>query len=56
MVFDEFQLETIKAALRAYRAFSRGRSGRGLTWLEVTGDIEAYTGVAMGPDLLRRFV
>ena len=53
---DDLRLEKLRAALRAYRAFTRGRSRSSLTWLELAGDIEAYTGVAMGAEVLRQFV
>lgn len=53
---DDLRLEKLRAALRACRAFTRGRGGGGLTWLELAGDIEAYTGVAMGAEVLRQFV
>ena len=53
---DDLRLEKIRAALRAYRAFTRGRSRGSLTWLELSGDIEAYTSVAMGAEVLRQFV
>lgn len=53
---DDLRLEKIRAALRAYRAFTRGRSRGSLTWLELSGDIEAYTNVAMGAEVLRQFV
>lgn len=53
---DDPRLEKIRAALRAYRAFTRGRSRGSLTWLELSGDIEAYTNVAMGAEVLRQFV
>ena len=51
----DLRLEKIRAALRAYRAFTRGRSRGSLTWLELSGDIEAYTSVAMGAEVLRQF-
>lgn len=41
---DDLRLEKIRAALRAYRAFTRGRSRGSLTWLELSGDIEAFRG------------
>lgn len=53
---DDLRPEKIRAALRAYRAFTRGRSRGSLTWLELSGDIEAYTTVAMGAEVLRQFV
>lgn len=53
---DDLRLEKLRAALRAYRAFTRGRSRSSLTWLELAGDIEAYTGVAMGAEVPRQFV
>lgn len=55
-VHNDLRLEKIRAALRAYRAFTRGRSRGSLTWLELSGDIEAYTNVAMGAEVLRQFV
>ncbi|MBK8174854.1 MAG: hypothetical protein IPK66_06165 [Rhodospirillales bacterium] len=53
---DDLRIEKLRAALRAYRAFTRGRSRSSLTWLELSGDIEAYTNVAMGAEVLRQFV
>lgn len=53
---DDLRTEKLRAALRAYRAFTRGRSRGSLTWLELSGDIEAYTNVAMGAEVLRQFV
>ncbi|MBK8208671.1 MAG: hypothetical protein IPK78_00680 [Rhodospirillales bacterium] len=53
---DDLRTEKLRAALRAYRAFTRGRSRGSLTWLELSGDIEAYTSVAMGAEVLRQFV
>ncbi len=56
MNFDDWQLDKLRAALRAHRAYTPGRSGPGLTWLELAGDIEAYTNAAMSPEVLRQFV
>ena len=55
-MLDDWQLEKVRTALRAHRAYTPGKSGRGLTWLELVADIEAYTGVAMSDEVARQFV
>lgn len=55
-MLDDWQLEKVRTALRAHRAYTPGQSGRGLTWLELVADIEAYTGVAMSDEVARQFV
>lgn len=56
MHFDGRQFDTLRTALRAHRAYTTGRSGPGLTWLELAADIEVYTGAVMSPEVLRQFV
>lgn len=56
MLFDDWQLDKLRAALRAHRAYTPGRSGPGLTWLELCADIEVYTNASMSPEVLRQFV
>ena len=55
-MLTDWQLEKIRTALRAHRAYTPGKSGRGLTWLELVADVEAYTGVAMSDEVARQFV
>lgn len=56
MGFDDWQLDKLRAALRAHRVYTPGRRGRGLSWLELCADIEAYTNAPMSPEILRQFV
>lgn len=56
MPFDDWQLDKLRTAMRAHRAYTPGRSGPGLTWLELAADIEVYANVSMSPEVLRQFV
>jgi len=56
MLFNDYQIETIRTALRAYKAYTYSPHGTGLTWLEVAAKIDAHTGVEMTPEVLRQFV
>lgn len=55
-MLDDWQLEKVRTALRAHRTYTPGKSGRGLTWLELVADIEAYTSVVMSDEVARQFV
>lgn len=53
--YDE-HIPKIRHALRDRQRYEKGRNSEDLTDVELAADIEAYTGVKMGSEVVRRFI